>query len=246
MNLSIIILTCNQCELTLRCLKSLNVFLSDQQTEIIVIDNGSFDNTEEKVKKYFPSVRFYKLNQNGGVAKGRNYGVSKAKGKRILFLDNDTIASENAIKGLYEFLDNHKDCGIVGPKLISPSGKIQESFKDYPGIGIKIKNWIFKKDAVVNYNPPLHEPFYVIGAAQMFDKELFDKLGGLDSKIFFGPEDADFCINIRRSGKKIIYNPEFSIIHDYQRSTSGRKLTKRTFMHIKALLYFYFKHHRFF
>lgn len=247
MNLSVVILTCNQKELTLRCLSSLEELMRDKEVEVIVIDNGSTDATGDEItERYGEKVIYKRLNRNEGVARGRNEGAKLAKGERIFFLDNDTIVSEKAIKGLWDYLDQHPQCGLVAPKLVSPSGQIQDSFKPFPGLMIKARNWLSKKEISEVKTPILHEPFYVIGAAQMFDKALFEKLGGLDSKIFFGPEDADFCMRIREMGKKVVYNPEFTIIHDYQRSTSGRKFTRRAFRHIKALLYFYKKHRRIF
>jgi len=88
------------------------------------------------------------------------------------------------------------------------------------------------------------EPFYVIGAAQMFAADVYRAIGGLDENIFYGPEDADFCMAVRALGLRVVYEPSYSIVHHYQRVTSGRLLSQGARRHIKALLYFYRKHRR--
>lgn len=247
MNISIIILTFNQKDLTIRCLDSLKDFRSNPEVEIILVDNGSTDETYKEVKNNFPWVKLISNDKNIGVAAGRNLGLKFAQGNLFMILDNDTIVSTSSILKLADFLNNHHDCGIVAPALLSPDNRVQKSFKDFPSIFQKTKNWISGKreDQFVNHLPekPL-QPFYVIGAAQMFPAWIFHKIGGFDENIFFGPEDADFCIKVRDLGKKVIYYPEVSIIHDWQRSTTGKIFNKRSFLHIKALLYFYWKYKR--
>lgn len=247
LRLSIIILTCNQYNLTHRCLGSISDFKDNPSYEIILIDNGSTDQTPNKIQQEFPFVNYIYLPENKGVAAARNIGVANARGRRIMFLDNDTVASKETICRLEQFMNNHPDCGLVAPRLVDLHGKTQASFKDFPGIGLKLRNWLSeRKDTVDGEISDVTEPFYVIGAAQMFEKEIFLRAGGLDENIFFGPEDADFCMSVRKLGLKVYYNPELTITHDWQRSTSSRKISKRAFLHFKALIHFYFKHRRFF
>lgn len=248
MNLSIVILTCNQLALTERCLRSISGLAGNPDYEIILVDNGSSDGTASRIAELFPGVICISLPENLGVAGGRNAGAARARGKRIMFLDNDTVASSEAILQLERYLDEHPRCGVVAPRLIDPQGNTQESYKDFPGIGLKVRNWLGKRKDCSEKPVPRHEtmPFYVIGAAQMFPRDVFERVGGLDDNIFFGPEDADFCMAVRNLGLNVVYNPSVTIMHDWQRSTSARKLSRRAFLHAKALLYFYFKHKRLF
>lgn len=248
MRLSVVILTCRQRDLTLRCLHSIYALSARPDCEIILVDNGSDDDTTHIVGVQFPRVKCITLSHNHGVAGGRNIGLRAAGGDRLMILDNDTVASPEAILALAAYLDAHPECGLVAPRLVDARGRTQASFKPFPGLLLKMRNW-FSKDRENDY---LHswpekeiEPFYVIGAAQMFDGALYQAVGGLDEKIFFGPEDADFCMSVRRMGRRVVYLPSVTIIHDWQRSTSGRRMTRRAWRHFMGLLHFYCKHRRF-
>lgn len=79
----------------------------------------------------------------------------------------------------------------------------------------------------------------------MIRREVLDLTGLLDENIFYGPEDADFCIRVRNNGFKIVYLPQFSIIHHWKRVTNRKIFSKLACRHIQTLLYFYKKHHRY-
>lgn len=245
--LSIVILTCNQRDLTLKCLASLEGVMSER-CELIVVDNGSVDGSAEAIRRLYPGVRLLVHSCNLGVSAGRNSGLREARGEYLMILDNDTIATPSAILGLMDYLKGHRDVGLVAPLLRSPEGRIQHSFKPYPGVWVKIRNVLMKKrnTSYVEHVPSGEiEPFYVIGAAQMFRAELYRETGGLDERIFYGPEDADFCMQVRRLGYRVVLNPEYTIEHDWQRITTRRPWSAASRRHIGALLYFYVKHRRF-
>ncbi len=248
MLLSVVILTCNQKEVTLRCLRSICELISDPECEVILVDNGSTDGTAEDVSRLFPEVRPIRLDTNRGVAAGRNSGLQICSGKYLMILDNDTIADRDTIFGLARYLESHPDVGLVAPRLVSPGGETQSSFRPFPGLLQKIRNVILGKNrtSVTTEVPDREiEPFYVIGAAQMFPRGVYAAAGPLDEKIFYGPEDADFCMAVRNVGKRVVYCPQFTIVHDWQRKTTGNILSAAGRRHTSALLYFYLKHHRF-
>lgn len=248
-SISVVILTCNQRDLTLRCLRSLSRFIECAEHEVILVDNGSTDGTGEAVSKAFPAVRILALPENRGVAAGRNAGLAIANGDYLMILDNDTIADAETITALADFLRRHPEVGIVAPRLIAPDGSVQNSFKKFPGIGQKILNIIGgRKRNIAAGNIPVKamEPFYLIGAAQMFTRLVYQMAGPLDERIFFGPEDADFCMSVRSLWKKVVYYPALTIIHDWQRSSSRKPFSPQARKHAAALLYFYAKHKRFF
>lgn len=261
LNLSIVILTCNQKDYTLRVLDSLSPFMSEESgAEVIVVDNGSTDGTAKAVaaKHYGWGDRLvYKiLEKNRGVAAGRNVGLRLATRDVFMILDNDTIVNVEALRYLYERLTADRTIGVIAPALYSPAGELQDSAKPYPGLGIKIRHFISQKwrRSDESVRSVEFEPVYVIGACQMFRREVWEHAGPLDEAIFYGPEDADFCLRVKASGLRILYTPSASIIHDWQRATSGRsfatQLTPRrlrlTLRHIQALFHFYISHRRLF
>lgn len=245
---SIVVLTCNQRSYTLRLLESLCPYLErHEDTELILVDNASTDGTLDAVHEQYADVgeRIVTISndRNLGVARARNIGLRAANGSVLMLLDNDTVVTCEAIDALRAYITANSQCGIAAPALYSPDGRLQSSAKPFPGIGIKIRNTII--------GAPDHDttsdmhPFYVIGACQVFRKELIDRVGWLDEKIFYGPEDADLCIRAREAGYTIDYLPHISIIHDWQRATRKKIFSTMWRRHFSALIYFYRKHRRF-
>lgn len=247
--LSIVILTYNQCEYTLRCLDSLDDYMSKHgDSEVILVDNGSSDDTEMLVSNrgysWHKRLQYIKKQSNLGVASGRNDGICNANGDVIMFLDNDTKATAEAIEKIYKYILIHEEVGIAAPCLKSPNGDIQQSAKKYPGIFVKIKNVIGKSHDIISPEEIDDSPCYVIGACQIMRREVIDRVGMLDERIFFGPEDADFCIRVRKAGYKVVYLADINIIHYWQRATRKKLFTKFAWRHFCGLLYFYWKHKR--
>lgn len=244
--LSIIIITYNGQGFLTRCLGSLTTFINDSTCEVIIIDNHSTDGTLQFLHDNYPQLKLIVNNENRGVAAARNQGIAIAKGKKLLLLDNDTEANDQAINAMINHLDTHPDVGLCACCLIDKEGEVQDSCKPYPGLMIKVRN-VLGVGNKSRYTPNANgiiEPIYVIGACQMFGRNVVDKVGLLDDHIFYGPEDADWCIRIKQAGWRIHCLANHTIIHDYRRSTRRSPLSKLGRMHIKALLYFYWKHKR--
>lgn len=246
--LSIIIITYNGLGFLTRCLVSLHEFINDPSCEVIIVDNHSTDGTLDFLDKDYPQLRLIKNSENRGVAPARNQGIEIATGEKLLLLDNDTEATTNAINAMSEYLDSHPDVGLCSCRLVDKEGVPQDSCKPYPGLMIKLRN-VLGIGNKTKYKPNedgIIEPEYVIGACQMFSREIVDKVGMLDNRIFYGPEDADWCMRIKKAGYHIHCLNNHTIVHDYRRSTKKRPFSKLGRMHIKALLYFYWKHKRLF
>ena len=263
MKLSIVIITYNALAFLKPCLESLRDSLGSGDTELILTDNGSTDETLSYVKTAFPQVKIIELNKNRGVAYARNRAIKRVAGEYVLLLDSDTIANSSAIAGMVDYMDNNPRAGICGCRLVSQEGRVQDSFKKFPAIGYKANNLLIslcgklgmkrcrqrltKRNEMYTYGDPLlikspFSPDYLIGACQLIRREAISEIGLLDEAIFYGPEDADFCLRAKAAGWEVVYLPQFSIVHHWQRSTSRKIFTYLTIKHIKALLYFYKKY----
>jgi len=263
MGLSVVIITYNALAFLKPCLESLQDVLNSPDAELILVDNGSSDGTPGYVKQHFPQTKLIELNRNRGISYARNRGMQKAAGKYVLLLDSDTVANREAIDGMVAYMDANPRAGICGCRLRSVDNKIQDSLKKYPSIGYKVNNLFIaiagklklsgfarrleKRNERYTYGDPslITSPFsptYLIGACQMIRKAMIAETGLLDERIFYGPEDADFCLRSAMAGWGVVYLPQFSIVHHWQRSTGKKIFSTLTFKHIKALFYFYRKH----
>ncbi len=247
--LSIIILTFNQKDITLRCLDSLDSYMRKHpDDEIVLVDNGSTDSTTQGVisRQYEWQTRLSIVNlpHNLGVAAGRNRGLLIAKGDILMLLDNDTLPACNAIETLVDYITAHPKVGILAPRLCDSAGHTQDSAKTFPGINVKLANVIgISKPTALPTNQVSH-PCYVIGACQLMRRETMEQVGFLDERIFYGPEDADYCLRIKNAGYSIDYLPSVSIIHDYRRLTTRNPFSRLARKHMCGLIYFWIKHRR--
>ena len=214
MLLSVILITWNGRELLAECLKSMSFLMARADVEIFVFDNGSEDGTVDFLRNRYPAVKVIPLGSNYGVAYARNRALERACGRYLWILDNDTEINPDVFYGMLHYMEEHPDVGLAGCRLIDADGLVQESCKRYPGIGEKIRNLLLKKGYRYAYGlkrmKENFEPEYVIGACQFIRREAYEAAGPLDEKIFYGPEDADFCIRIHSAGYRIMYlSPSF-------------------------------------
>ena len=245
--LSIIILTWNQRDVLHRCLCSLMPAIEGISHEVIVVDNGSSDGSLQMLEQSFPEITVIANAENRGVAAARNQGITASTGRYILILDNDTVVNAKAIIGMLNYLKRNPKAGIVACRLLNADSSVQNSLKPYPCLKQKIRNVLrlathepqFSTDA----DGVIH-PTYVIGACQMFSLRIVNEVGLLDENIFYGPEDADFCLRVAQAGYSVCYLPMYSIEHLHRRVTSHNLLSPLARRHIAALLYFYRKHRR--
>lgn len=252
MTLTIVILTCNQREHTMRLLESLIPYLETRcGTEAVIVDNGSDDGTCDAIHRRLADagtvsdrVRIVRLSKNVGVAAGRNIGASDSQTEFLMFLDNDTIINPEAIDGLIARLDENPGCGICAPALRSPEGEVQLSAKPFPGLRIKLSHVLHPGKELQCERDEMHNPhpWYVIGACQMMRLATYKSVGPLDENIFYGPEDADYCARVRKAGLTIDYLPQLTITHDWRRATRRSPLSRLGLLHARSLIYFWLKH----
>lgn len=121
--------------------------------EFILIDNGSTDGTQAMIESEFPYVKYRHLNTNRGVSYARNRGLERARGRFMMILDNDTIASSQAIEGMEYFMEKHPEYGLCGCRLTDPDGTPQDNCKNI--LVSQKKSKIFSTDIVAGILIPI-------------------------------------------------------------------------------------------
>ncbi len=214
--LSVIIVSYNSGDFIEKCIKSVLKNLPEN-SEIIVLDNASNDETVDILKKFGKKIKLIISNKNLGFGMGSNLASKKASGEYLFLLNPDTEIIKPIFDELINFYEKTPDAGIVAPKLVMQDEKIQPSVKKLPTVWGAFKEYILgEKYAYGEYAPENSEPVEVemaYGAAWLVKKDLFNKLNGFDEKFFLYYEDADFCKRIRKWGKKVYYYPKVSIKH---------------------------------
>lgn len=248
--LSVVVICWNSLERLRQLLDSVPDALAGIPHELILIDNGSTDGTADYIASFHPEIIYRRLGSNRGVAAARNRGIALAKGDYIWLLDDDTVINSEAVGAMLRHMEANPQCGICGCALRTPEGELQQSYKPFPSVGVKLHNvlGIGKADPYADamaLGKPF-SPFYIIGACQLIRRKTLEEVGPLDERIFYGPEDADFCLRAARRGWSTVYLPDVSITHHWKRITTRRPLSKIGRAHIRGLLHFFLKHRRIF
>ena len=243
--LSIVILNYNTPELVYNCLKSIDGKLNCS-FEIIIVDNGSESKVvEAELKKILPNnnVKLLILEKNLGFGSGNNAGVEAASGEILWLLNSDTLVPDESINRAIEFLDQHSEIGVLSPLLYNdPEGKQFQAdmYANFQTVATLISR---KARNELKNDQDFFETDVVVGGSMLMKKELFNKVGGFDQKIFMFMEDDDLCYRIKKMRYKIGIFNQAKIIHLQGKSIS--KNTNRKKMYYNSQNYFWQKNYGF-
>jgi GT2 family glycosyltransferase len=237
LDLSVCIVNWNCRDLLRGCLRSLREQPLGLRFEVIVVDNASADGAAEMVAREFPEVRLLCNSDNVGFARANNQAALAAQGRHLLFLNNDTLVPPGVLRQLVEFLDDHADVALLGPRLRDGSGKVQMSFRKQPTPWTFLhRTWLLRVLRVSRGNyrryrrkdhtdDQPHDVDVLMGAAVVVPRVVFDALGGWDEDFTFGGEDMEFCHRARRLGR-IVHWPAAEVTHyaKYFRKTGASRM----------------------
>lgn len=249
--LSVVLLTWNSARHLGYTLAALDRELEGMPTEIILIDNGSVDDSIAIAEAQVPRVRVVRNATNQGVARARNQGLALAAGRYLLFLDSDAEPAPGSVRAMVQFLETRDSVGVVGPKLVSPTGAVQLSCRRFPTLPGKLMRqlplrlrttiaWVADEEMHGIDRTKVQPVDYVIGACQLIRREVIEAAGPLDERMFYGPEDVDLCLRAWRAGWEVYYVPSAVVVHHEQRI--ARRLSMLTLRHGVALGYYFWKH----
>lgn len=220
MDVSIIIVNYNTCELLQNCLRSVVERTQQVFYEIIVVDNCSSDDSVSMVKNLFPLVKLVESKENLGFGKGNNLGSKYALGKYLFFLNSDTLLINNAVKILFNFLEDdiNRNVACVGGNLYHSDGRPNYSYTtSFPSL-----LYIFLYRSYIgsflgyDYFNKTGKPKVVsiiIGADLLISKEKFNLIDGFDPNYFMYVEEGDLQYRLKQRGFQSMSVPDAKIIH---------------------------------
>ena len=255
MQLSVIILNYNVRFFLEQCVASVQEALTNIDSEIIVVDNNSSDDSCEMIKMRFPNVNLIVNNSNLGFPKGNNIGVAVANGDYICILNPDTVVAADTFEKILAFAEKQENLGIVGCKLIDGSGNfLPESKRGIPTPFVALTKIfglykLFPKWELFNryYAQHLSENEtgkvdILVGAFMIMKRNLYNEIGGFDENCFMYSDDIDLSFMALKSGKINYYFHETSVIHYKGESTVKDGLYMKRFR--EAMQFFYKKHYK--
>lgn len=252
MDLSVVIVNYQTFELTKNTINSIFEYDYPFELEVIVVDNASSDDSLSRLQDYFGDrVRFIASAENNGFAAGNNQALRVVEARYVLLLNSDTIVWENTLESIYNYMEDHKDVGACGCRVLLENGELDKACKrSFPNV----KNSFFRlfhiptNSADDNYNldnlpdDEIYEIDCLTGAFMFMRKEALDTAGLLDETFFMYGEDIDLCYRIKNSGWKIIYYGESKITH-LKGASSKKQKSKLIYEFYRAMYIYYKKHH---
>lgn len=179
-------------------------------TEIIIVDDGSWDGSVKLINKNFPQVKLIKHRVNRGFSAGVNTGVRMAKGDLVVLLNTDVVPSENFLAPIFKHFENKKVFAV------SMHEKGFSYAKGYFGAG-------YIQLAMGEEVSNSHTSFYVSGGSGVFRRSIWMELGAMDEKLLspFYWEDIDICYRAEKRGYINLWEPESHVVHNHE-STIGK------------------------
>ena len=216
---SIVIPVYNHCQATLACLRALAAHPPIAPCEVIVVDDGSSDDTAAWMGQ-IEGLHYHRRASNGGFIAACNDGAARARGDWLVFLNNDTIPQPGWLDALLATFQTHADTGLAVAQLLYPDGRLQEAggvvFAD--GSAWSYGRFEAADDPRYAY---LREVDYGSGAALAIPRARFAQAGGFDRR--YAPayyEDTDLAFAVRALGYKVRYQPASRVLHD-EGTTAG-------------------------
>jgi GT2 family glycosyltransferase len=225
MDVSIVIVNWNTCDLLRGCLQSIYDSTKAATFEIFVVDNASRDESVQMVRTEFPQVNLIANTVNAGFAAANNQGIRLASGRYVLLLNPDTIVLDRAIERCIAFADQRPDVGVVGCQVLEDENRIQRTGFSFPtpltllltefGFSRAFpKSRIFGLPELGWWERDSEQDIDVIsGMFMLVRADAIMQVGVMDEAYFVYSEEADWCFRFSKAGWRRVFTPSARIIH---------------------------------
>jgi N-acetylglucosaminyl-diphospho-decaprenol L-rhamnosyltransferase len=219
LDLSVSIVNTNSRELLLACLAS----LSEVEAEIVVLDNASEDGSAAAVRERFRNVRLIEQRHRAGFGANHNAVIRATTGRYVYVLNEDTTSDDWALGRITSYLDAHPRVAALGPRLVYPDGRLQDSAWRFPtplvsALGLATLGRLGVTQSRGDAPRPVD---WVMGAALVLRREALDQVGLFDEEFFLYSEEVDLQARLRRAGWDVHYFPQATVVHHESQFSAG-------------------------
>lgn len=223
---TVIIVSYNTRELTLKALETLYANAGDVRMRVIVWDNASADSSADAIAAAYPHTELIRSAENLGFAVANNRASEMVRSEWLLLLNPDTETHPRAIEALLRFAKAHPEAGIVGGRTVFPDGSLNPA-----SCWNRITAWsllcsaaglsrLFASSRVFNpegiggwQRDTVRHVDIVVGCFLMIHIDLWRQLGGFQQKYFMYGEEADLCLRAAKAGYRPMITPDAQIMH---------------------------------
>lgn len=232
------------------CLTSVQVACQTIESELLLVDNNSSDNSASHVRRQFPDVIVIPNATNTGFASACNQGADRARGKFLLFVNPDSIPDTDAVTTLLNTWRELTQPGMLVPRLRFPDGRFQPTCRKFP----TFQNMFFSRQSLLGkwfgssatYTLPDYSETMPVEAAAatiaLVDREQFLLTGQFDERFFMFMEDTDYCYRLWKRNFRTYFVPDAGAVHDWGRGSRTGHCRRAWYHHLSFQRYF-LKHH---
>jgi N-acetylglucosaminyl-diphospho-decaprenol L-rhamnosyltransferase len=224
--LTVVIVTWNTRELTLRCLETLFDNTHDLSMRVIVADNHSEDGSADVIAERFPQVDLIRNPEDFGFGRANNEAIRLVDSEWLLLLNPDTEVQPDAINNLLAFSEQHPEAGVTGGRTVFPDGSLNIAscwnkmtlwslFCSFTGLcRLFSETILFNPEAIGGWKrDTVRHVNIVVGCFLMIPTALWRRLGGFDPRYFMYGDDADLCLRAAALGYRPMITPDAQIMH---------------------------------
>jgi len=218
--LSCIVVNRNTVDLLIKCLEHIFSSDLDSEPEVVLVDNGSRDDSVSRVRERFPRVKIIEAGRNLGFAAAVNRGVAVCSGNYILLVNTDALLEKGCAKSLLDLMITVPRVAMAGPQLLNDDGSLQTSYEAVPTLATETLNRSLLKRLFPSRYPGKRRLLFapepvqaLIGAVVMIRREALEQLGGFDEDYFFFMEETDLALRIRLAGWLVMHDPRARSVH---------------------------------
>lgn len=250
MNLSIIIISYNTCELLRACLASIASGCGALTYEIFVVDNHSHDDSVAMMQHDFPAVKIIANENNVGFGRANNQALKIASGEYFLLLNSDAELTPNAAADLVTFMNTHHEIGFCSGQLLNMNGTLQNTATPLPNLLTELLpkpllRWLkphqYCRKNFFDSGAEFYPVEAVVGAALMVRRKTAEAIGFYDEAYFFFFEETDWCLRARKNHWQIALIPAIKIFHRQGGSAKQTPISSR--LEYWRSRYIYFRKH---
>ena len=250
--LAIVIVNFNAREWLQRCLRTVYAQEIIDETEVVVVDCASTDDSVAFVRREYPTCALIASDENLGFGRGNNVGAKQSSAPILLFLNPDTEVEPGALAELLSFMEEHPEYGAAGGRIYDGDGELERSAGTWPTVFSLVLDRLLARWPILrsvlehrahhywNYGES-RDVGWVTGAYLWVRRDAFERLSGFDRDIFMYYEDVDLCFRIRAMGLQICFFPGATIMH--YRNKAPVEDTRRKHMMYNGLYLFSRKHY---
>lgn len=213
----------NTADLLAECLQSLDAYpATGRSTEILVVDNGSSDGSQQMVRDNWPNVELVALPENVGFTRANNIGIRRSRGEFLLFINADALVTPGCLDRMLERMLSDPRAGAIGPRLTYADGRWQRwTAGREPSIGAALNYYLFLERLSPRWRglylgrdvKLAFQPDWVTSACMLVRRAALDEIGLMDEGFFVYMDDVDLCRRLREANWHVWYEPETSAIH---------------------------------